>query len=387
MARVTYRGADVRVVLCAEGPVEPTAAIEAYLEQRPPSPKDPLHLMFGMRRTPPPLPAELPSGLTVGTFLPGRGLRSVPDLEYDRSSYQEICDTLLTGKFAPDVVIACATSADDSGTRSLGAIDGYLGLAMRSASVVVEEVDWLPRIPGAALVPTADMVVASRAHPSDEQPHFSAPYDDLDLAIARKVVDLIPPSPQLALGIGRVPEAIGHLLRDRGDIAIMTGVITDTVRRLHEDGALTTGPAHGMSVVGGSPLLEWASRSHHVELHSSTIIHDPRKLRDLRRFVAVLGAVTVDQYGNVNSERTARGWTSGLGGAPDFAAGGHTSPGGLSIIALPSEDGRGNSRLVDHLEEPTIGSELVDVVVTEKGVAHLTGLPPRDRGRELTRVF
>lgn len=375
----------MRLVLCAEGPVEPSAALAAYLRRQPPSPADPLHLLFGMRRTRPPLPDVLPLGLTVGAFMPGRGLRDVPDLILDRSSYSEICHDLSTGKLAPDVVIACTTPPDAHGVRSLGAIDGYLGLAMRRASVVVEEVGWLPRIPGAALVRDAALVVPSPALADDDQPSFSAPHDAVDRQIARRVLDLLPNRPHLALGIGRVPEAIGDLLEGRGDVSIVTGVVTETSRRLSDQGVLADGRCHGMSVVGSAALLQWAVD--HVQLHPSTFIHDPLRLGALSRFVAVLGAVSVDLMGNVNSERSSHGLVSGRGGAPDFAAGAHGSPDGLSIVCLHSHNSQGASRLVESIPEPTIPGRHVDVVVTERGVARLSGLDASERAAAIAALF
>jgi acyl-CoA hydrolase len=378
----------MRTVLCAEGPVEPQSALTGYLMEHPPTPADPVHLVFGMRRSAPVLPMTSAASFTVGSFLPGRGLRDVTPLRYHRCSYSEICRALGDGSFAPDVLIACATTPDSSGERSLGGVNGYLDLAVGAAStIVIEEVPWLPHVPGATQVPHVDQVVPSHNQDTDEQPHFSAAFDDTDLAIARHILALIPSNPRLALGIGRVSDALAHELAGRGDVDILTGVVTDAVRAMHTEGTLSSTPIRAMSVVGSLDLLRWAKESGVVELLPSTNIHEPSWLAGHERFVSVLGAIQIDRWGNVNSERIGEKLVSGRGGAPDFALGGHLSAGGLSIVALHSTDRHGRSRLVPEIDDPSIVGARIDAVVTEKGAALLAGVDPKNRISALSRIF
>lgn len=374
-------------MLCAEGPVEPQAALSAYLTQHPPTPADPVHLVFGMRRAAPALPL-IDASFSVGSFLPGRGLRDVAPLQYHRWSYSEICRNLVDGSFSPDVLIACATPPDSTGTRSLGGVNGYLDLAVRAAeTIVIEEVTWLPRVPGATLVSRADDVIPSDNRAADKQPHFSATYDERDLAIARHILQLIPPDPRLALGIGRVNDALANELAGRGDVDILTGVVTDGVRAMHDAATLSGRPIRAMSVVGSLDLLRWAEESGAVEILPSTQVHEPSWLAGHDRFVSVLGAIEVDTVGDVNSERIGDKAVSGRGGAPDFALGAHDSAGGLSIVALHTSDRQGRSRLVPKLDDPSISAARIDAVVTENGVAILAGLDAEDRNAALMRIF
>jgi acyl-CoA hydrolase len=378
----------MRTVLCAEGPVEPQSALTGYLAEHPPTTADPVHLVFGMRRSAPSLPATDETSFTVGSFLPGRGLRDVAPLRYHRCSYSEICRALGDGSFAPDVLIACATPPDSSGARSLGGVNGYLDLAVGAArTIVIEEVPWLPRVPGATQVRHADQVVPSHNQETAEQPHFSAAFDDTDLAIARHILALIPSKPRLALGIGRVSDALAHELAGRGDVDILTGVVTDAVRAMHTEGTLSSAPVRAMSVVGSLDLLRWAKESGVVELLPSTNIHEPSWLAGHERFVSVLGAIQVDRRGNVNSERIGEKPVSGRGGAPDFALGGHLSAGGLSIVALHSTERHGRSRLVPEIDDPSIVGARIDAVVTEKGAALLSGVDAKNRNSALSRIF
>lgn len=377
----------MRLVLCAEGPLEPQAAIDAYFEDHPPTTASPVHLLFGMRRSAPTLPTSPSDTLTVGTFLPGRGLRDVSPLTYHRSSYSQICRDLADGSLVPDVVIACATPARSDGSRSLGGVNGYLDLAVSAATTVyLEEVPWLPDIAGATIVQQATRVVVSKASELEPQPHFAAAFDDVDVAIARHIADLLPPSPCLALGIGRVTDALTEQLKGRGDVTVLTGVITDAVRHLVESGAVADAPMQAMSVVGSPALLRWAA-SADVQIIPSTQIHEPAWLAGHERFVAVLGALQVDEQGNVNSETAGDRTVSGRGGAPDFARGAHESPGGFSVLALHSTDRNGTSRLVESLPDPSLDGQVIDVIVTEKGVADLRRLHGEPRTLAVRAIF
>jgi acyl-CoA hydrolase len=379
----------VRVVLCAEGSCEPGAALVAYLEGCPPTPDDPVHLVFGMRRTPPELPFAPSAHFTVGTFVPGRGLRGIAPISYHRKSYEGICAALVSGEFRPDVVITCATPPDERGTRTLGGIVGYLDLAMaRAGRVVVEEVAWLPYVEGSARVPADCEVLAVRSGPAPTGATvgFSADHDEIDARVAAHIADLLPDRPRLALGIGRIPDALALALAGRGDIEILTGVVTEAVAGMAADGALADTTIRSMSVVGPPSLLTWSAGAD-VALSSSTLIQNPSWLAAHDRFVAVLGGLTVDGDGNVNSERIGSRTVSGLGGAPDFARGAVASAGGLCIVAVRSSDAHGESRLVKVVDDPTLDGAWVGAVATEHGAVRLAGLEPAERRRALASIF
>jgi acyl-CoA hydrolase len=378
-----------RVVLCAEGPYEPNAALRAYLAATPPSPGDPVHLVFGIRRTAPSLPAVLPPGLSVGSFVPGRGLRGIDGLIYHRASYDDICQGISGGELRFDSVLACTTPPDASGVRSLGAVNGYLQLAIDAAgSTYVEEIDWLPRIAGAAAVSQPPAVaIASDHRRGDAQPALAAKFDHTDLLVARNIVECIPADAVLAVGIGRIADALGTLLCRRNDLTLVSGAIQPSTRQMFDAGSFGGRELLAMSVVGSDDLLTWAAEQPSIRLASSAVVHHPATLMAIPRFVAVLGAMTIDRAGNVNSELANGVHLAGLGGAPDFALGAHRSEGGASIFAVHSQGGNGVSRLVEVGAACTVAAEHVDFVVTERGVARLSGLDERDRAAALERIF
>jgi acyl-CoA hydrolase len=124
-----------------------------------------------------------------------------------------------------------------------------------------------------------------------------------------------------------------------------------------------------MSVVGPQTLVDWAAAHENLRLRPSTEIHDPVWLGQNDRFVVILGGLTCDRYGNINSERIGNRIVAGIGGAPDFAKGASLSKGGMCIVAMPAYDRQGMSALREQLPSVSVGRELVTAVVTEYGAA------------------
>jgi acetyl-CoA hydrolase len=74
-------------------------------------------------------------------------------------------------------------------------------------------------------------------------------------------------------------------------------------------------------------------------------------------------------------------YVGAVGGALDFIRAANHSPGGVSLVCLPS------NRIVEKLEGPvsTPRSE-AGVIVTEQGAADLRGCTLRERMRRLARI-
>jgi acyl-CoA hydrolase len=243
----------------------------------------------------------------------------------------------------------------------------------------------MPRVPGAAVVRCTDcVVVPTDQRETDEFIPLSHDFDETDIGAARHVLPWLPARPTVALGMGRISDALAGFLREVDGLRITSGVITESARAL---GGLVAEPMRAMSVIGAPPLLDWAARSGMVQLLPSTFIHAPDWLSRRRRFVAVLSALQVDASGAANSEQLGARLVSGVGGSVDLAAGAHASPGGLTILALRAQDPKGRSTLVAELARTTIPAVLVDVIATEHGAVRVTGLAADARRRALASIF
>ncbi|PKW17465.1 acetyl-CoA hydrolase/transferase C-terminal domain-containing protein [Saccharopolyspora spinosa] len=364
-----------RVVLCAEGAVEPTAGIERYLHRWPPTADDPVRLLLGVRRTPLPRSVVESPHVSFASFVPGRGLRAVGEVAYERLSYREICGLLLDGGLDLDGVVVATGAQDEAGRRHLVAIDGYLQLAVnRARRVVIEEHPTAPVVAGSAWTERTDDIVRVQPGPATSFAALSGQPDPVSAAIAGYVAGLLPDRAHLALGVGRVAEALAEILAERDDLTLVTGALTDAARRLDAAGALLPDALiQAMSVVGDSDLVAWAATHPRVRLSPSTVIHDPAWLGRHDRLFTVLGALNVDTEGNVNSETAGARLVSGLGGAPDLARGAALSRCGQCVVALPSRDRDGALTLRATVEAVSVPGRFVTAVVTERGVVRREG--------------
>ena len=172
-------------------------------------------------------------------------------------------------------------------------------------------------------------------------------------------------------------------------------MVSDGLIGLHASGALT-GSKHPdfpgkivTAMVGGTrPLLDFVDRNPDIVMVPPTITHGLAAIGRLDRFTAINSAIEVALDGSINSERVGDRVISGPGGSPDYAAIAHAAEGGRFIVALPSTAARGTvSRIVPELTVPaTVAGPLVDVVVTEHGVADITGLNGTARADALRAI-
>ena len=142
--------------------------------------------------------------------------------------------------------------------------------------------------------------------------------------------------------------------------------------------------------MGTQRLFAFVDRNPEVELHSFDTILNPSFMAGFDSFVSVNSALQVDLTGQVNAESIDGKQLSGVGGGVDFILGAWLSPGGKTIIALPSVDRKsGKSRIVGRLEAGTtvtVPRHFVQYVVTEHGIADLAGLSVRERAKALIAV-
>ncbi|MCX2934328.1 hypothetical protein ORI20_29095 [Mycobacterium sp. CVI_P3] len=292
-----------------------------------------------------------------------------------------------------DAAIVRVTPPDSDGWCSLGPSAGYASTAIKSARLCIGEVDeTLPRTCGQTSVHASafDALVAS----TTPTPMYSASLaDHVNTVIARHVVALLPNRPVLQLGIGAVPEAIvGVLVDERVDGLRFVGMGTDAMVDLFECGLLDDRrPAiESPDLMGTQKLLRFAHENSVVGVFPSSVAHSPRLLARHERLVSVNSAIEIDLSGQVNSEVVGGRQVSGIGGSLDFVEAATVSVGGMRIVALPSTTRDGShSRIVPLLGSNaavTIPRAMVDVVVTEHGVARLAGKTIRQRAEALIEV-
>jgi acyl-CoA hydrolase len=301
-----------------------------------------------------------------------------------------------SGALRVDVVLLRVRPSGTPGYFTTGVISDYTQALVEAARVVVAEIDErLPRTGDDALIPSEAIHHVVLAFGSDilmPDPLVSA----VDRAIAENVAGLIPDGATIQLGVGNLPVAVAEALHKHRELGVHSGVVSDVLVDLVEAGVITNtrkGIDMGITVTGGlfgtERLRAYADGNPGIAMRASTYTHDAETLGRLHKLHAINSAIEIDVTGQVNSEVAGTRYLGAVGGQLDFVRGAQRSPGGRSIIALPSTTADGkHSRIVASLDgrPVTCPRSDADLVVTEYGVADLRGCDLHERARRLLAV-
>lgn len=293
-----------------------------------------------------------------------------------------------------DVALVQVAPPDENGVFSVGLASDWIRTAVRQARVVIAEVNsQVPRTSCAEPLTEDDIDICVYTNrPLLEVP--SVVPGDADRAIARHALEYVPDRAVIQVGIGSVPDALVSMLGSRRGLGLHSGMIGDSVVDLIERGVINNEYKEidrGVSVtgqlLGTRRLYDYCHGNPAVRLMPVGHTHDIGVLSQLSNFVALNSAVEVDLTGQVNAEAVGESYIGAVGGQVDFARGALRSPGGRSIIALPSTTADGKSRIVAALQGPvTTPRSDVDLVVTEQGAADLRAKPFGERIAALIKI-
>jgi 4-hydroxybutyrate CoA-transferase len=296
-----------------------------------------------------------------------------------------------------DLALIQVTPPDSSGRCSLGVSVHFVPAALDRAKVVVAEVNAAMPRPARSyeiLYDRLDYAVET------ERPLVALATGELPPEIHRigaHVASLIDDGDTIQIGIGKVPAAVLAALRDRRDLGLHGGLVSDEVADLHEAGGLTGArKSHDPGIMvctaalGSARVYDWAGRCPDLRFAPVSYTHDVRVLAQIDNFVAINSVLAVDLSGQANAEMLSGQQVSGTGGLLDFVRGARLSKGGRSILALPSTAAGGKaSRIVPRLGEGDVVScprADADVVVTEHGIARLRNKSIDERAEALIAI-
>ena len=191
--------------------------------------------------------------------------------------------------------------------------------------------------------------------------------------------------------------AAGPYLQEKNDLGVHSEILTSAMVDLYKRGVITGKHktlqpeklvATGMFVepedyafMDGNPV---------VELRDAFYTNNPTVIAQQRNMVAINNALAVDLTGQVTAEAFGTQMYSGVAGQLDFVLGAYLCPGGRSITVLPSTARGGTiSRIVPMFPEGQIVSlprTYVDYIVTEYGIASLSGRTERQRAEALIAI-
>ena len=381
-------------IISGQASGEPVTLTEALVAQR--AAIGPVSVFLGLclSESFQPVHADHIEFRSFGPMGASRVLAKAGVLDISPIHYGQIHRYIEGGQIGCDVAFVLLSPPGPDGKHGFGLINDYIRAAMAKARVVIAEVnDQVPWVhaEGSPDMEQVTAIIETSRPPLTATPARVGPVDE---AIGRNVARYIEDGATLQIGMGAIPEAVARVIGDRRDLGFHSGMAGDFVVDLIEAGVITnarkaidTGVSVTAVLLGRDKLYRFVERNPLIKLRPSWHTHDG-DLHRLERFVSVNSALEVDLTGQIGAEETGGQIVSAIGGQPDLVRAGHRSPGGHSIIALPSTARGGMvSRIVRTLSGPvsTARSD-VDVVVTEHGWADLRGQSLTERARALKAI-
>jgi succinyl-CoA:acetate CoA-transferase len=190
----------------------------------------------------------------------------------------------------------------------------------------------------------------------------------------------------LQAGIGTIANAVLHGFTQSGfeRLTMFSEVLQDSAIELLDEGRMDFASASSITV----SKRVYEKLIANIERYRKRIVLRPQEISNAPELVRRLGVIAIntaleaDIYGNVNS--THVGGTqmmNGIGGSGDFARNAH-----LAMFVTKSVARGGDiSSIVPMVPHVDHNEHDVDVIVTERGIADLRGLAPRERARAVIR--
>ena len=301
-----------------------------------------------------------------------------------------------SGAIRIDVAFIQITEPDESGWATLGVTVDAARQAMEQASVVVGEINpQVPRTLGDTLINAGefDYLVSAELPPITFDRWATDPVMD---KVAANVALLVENGCCLSFATGSLFEALAPHLRNKKNLSVHSLFITDPLMDLIRCGAVTNKFKtiyRGKSVVsyalGTAELMHWLDRNPMVEFQGIDVVGDPRIIGSHDRFTLIIPARKVDLTGGVAMHIGLSNVAYSMGEAQGFLTGVELSKGGRTICALPSRNLKQQSNIKISIEEyPNQFSvrEVLDMVVTEYGIAYLKGISVRERALALIDI-
>jgi len=291
-----------------------------------------------------------------------------------------------------DVALLQVSPANTEGMHSFGINNSNTRAMVNAAKFVIAQVNAnMPFTMGNSLIHESELdILVEGNHPLPDFPNRPAT-DPADINIGQRVAALVGDGATVQVGIGSIPGAVcdGLIQLGRKNLLFIS-LVTDAVRKVIEAGCCVqeNPKAIVVQVMGTRDLYAWVDNNPAIALVDALTTHSLEKLYARRQVVSINSALEIDLYGQSNSELLDGKQAGGIGGSMDFAIGCQFE-GALSIIAMRSTTSSGASKILPTFKNNgpvTIPRSLVQVVVTEWGVADLRNLSVRERARALANI-
>ena len=325
-----------------------------------------------------------------------RGAIATGEADYIPTFLSEVPQLFRREILPIDVALIHVSPPDRHGFCSLGTSVDVSLAGVQMAELVIAQINpKMPRTHGDGLIHTRHIDFAVEV--TDDLPEVGMPeLSAEELAIGRNCAALVDDGATLQMGIGAIPNAVLAALENHKNLGVHTEMFSDGLIDLIEreivNGRLKRvhpGKVVSSFVMGTRRLYDYIDDNPEIVLLDVAYVNDPAVIRRNPKVTAINSAIEIDLTGQVCADSIGTRIYSGVGGQMDFIRGASLSEGGKPVIALPSQTGKGESKIVPFLRE---GAGVVTTrahvhyVVTEHGTANLYGKTLRQRAGELIKI-
>lgn len=328
--------------------------------------------------------------MTVNFMQPGFAKPGAGKVNFAPMTYSQI-GLQLSQPGAIDTVLVQVAPPDAQGRCSVGPQGEFLpGILANKPRILALINPNVPSLAKSASIALED--ISAYAEVDTPLACYDAGSDNaVSQAIADSIASLLPDGAALQCGLGKVPNQLMKALANHRNLRIHSGMVSDGLLGLLESGSVDMSqPIISTVALGSESLYPELTNIEQLEICGVERSHNAAILAATPKLFAVNSALEVDLTGQVNAEMLGGRSLSGPGGLPDFAAAARAQADGLSIIALPAADPKGEiSRLVAKLPAGTpvsVPQYNVDVLITEFGIAHLRGADLKTRAKRIIDI-
>ena len=296
-----------------------------------------------------------------------------------------------------DVALVHVSPPDNHGFCSLGVSVDIARSAVRNSLYVIAQVNpQMPRTLGDGMIHISEINAMVEVNDALPEVNYAECITDVEIAIGRNCASLVDNRSTLQMGIGAIPDAVLHQLKDHQGLGIHSEMFSDGIIDLVENGIITNqhkkshrGKLVSAFAIGSKRLYDYVNDNPRFAFLEADYVNDTSVIRKNPKMVAINSAIEIDITGQVCADSIGTTQYSGVGGQMDFIRGAALSEDGKAIIALASRTAKGKSKIVPFLKE---GAGVVTTrahvhyVVTEYGIANLYGKNLRQRAYELLGI-
>lgn len=359
-----------------------------------------LYNAFAMgRRVSPLCDLKLKDSFLIDSFFVSNAVRGWVNQGYATTTprfFGQVPQLFRDGTIKLDVAFINCSLPDKDGYVSFGVSADITPAAVEVADVIIAQINPLmPFTYGDSVIHTSRldamvMVNDPLAETGDQVP------TEKEMSIGRAIAEHIPDGAVLQVGVGAVPNAVLHSLKDHRHLGIHTEALTEGIVDLIECGVVDNSRKQierGRSVaslaLGTRRLYDFIDRNPSICMRDIAWVNDPFVISRNHNMAAINSCLEIDLSGQVCADSIGTRIYSGVGGQQDFVYGSSRSVGGQSFIAMLSTTSHGESKIKPVL---TPGAGVVTTrfqtnwVVTEYGAVNLRGKNMIDRARLLISI-